>query len=375
MIRGTKIQVKDAGGGAIPKCWVQAFGDGDLIASATLQPGLDRFETSFGCWVYRRVAGIDVTLGGPLCAPHDRPRMLERFLARSPRPLLTYLRAPMLEVVQTQTRLHCAGIGIDRHVDLQALLRDPKKPVRGALRRARRVGLRLRELPDSARLDPVARAQVTAITARYLAHAAVKVEMSFLNWPMAHDASGLRRVFMLEKFDAEHRGPFGYAVLNPIFRGGRRSGYLLDILRFDPTRLWGVWLSCVHALAQRLAEEGEELSLGYCPLHAVQAPSRGGSRILQAQIDWMARNLSTTRYLERLRTLKGLIPGPSEQRYIASFTRAAPVSIYAFVEAMGVPLLSLVGRPLLEVLREGRLAQRTPNGAPVTPSSSPGGAA
>jgi phosphatidylglycerol lysyltransferase len=327
--------------------WIRRYADGDLIAASALQPGLQWFSTSFGLLPYRRVAGIDVTLGGPLCEPADRPELLRRFLSWSRRPILFYLREPTLALLD-DSGLHAAGIGIDRHVDLDALLREPSKPVRGALTRARRAGFELRPLALE-RLDASTRARLEQITARYFAHAAVPREMAFLNRPMSYEPDGLRRVFALIK----HDGMFGYAVLNPIFAKGKRCGWLLDILRFEPTRLWGVWFSSVFALAQLLAQEGEALSLGFAPLHRVRTAPHARSRALEAQVDWMVRYLSTTSYLSRLRELKDAIPGPEEPRYLASYTRSLPTVLYAFLGAMGVAIQSLLGPGLLEVLREG----------------------
>ncbi|MFO7564833.1 MAG: phosphatidylglycerol lysyltransferase domain-containing protein [Enhygromyxa sp.] len=334
---------------------VRAFGGGDLIAASTLQPGLRWFRTSFGGWAYAAVEGFDVTLGGPLCDPADRPEMIRRFLARSRRPILFYLREDLLASLEP-SGLRCAGIGVDRQVDIPALLEAPHPTVRGALAKARKAGFRLRPLAlDS--LDEAGRQRLEAITARYLARAQVKVEMAFLNWPMNHAEAGVRTVYALEKFDREHQGLFGYAVLNPIFDRGRQIGQLLDIVRFEPTRLWGVWLATVHGLARELHERGEQLSLGFAPLHRVRPAPRAASPVLQAQFDWMVRYLSTTQYLRRLRELKDAIPGPEEQRYLASYTRAAPTVLYAFLRAMRVPLAPMLGPRLLEVLGEGVRAQ------------------
>jgi lysylphosphatidylglycerol synthetase-like protein (DUF2156 family) len=332
---------------------VRAFGGGDLIAVTTLQPGLRWFETSFGAWAYQHVAGVDITLGGPLCAPGDRREMLRRFLARSRRPILFYLRRDMLEELD-DAELYGAGIGVDRHVDIPALRGAPSKPVRGAIKRARKAKLELREL-ELETLDRGTRARIDQITARYLAHAEVNTQMTFLNRPMSCAPDRLRRVFALDKYDREHQGMFGYVVLNPIFDAGQRSGWLLDILRFEPTRLWGVWLSTVDALARLLEHErqGEALSLGYAPLHRIQPAPHSASRVLQAQLDWMVRYLSTTPYLTRLRQLKDAIPGTEEQRYVASYTRAAPKLLYTFVEAMGVEFRNLLGPGLIPILREG----------------------
>jgi lysylphosphatidylglycerol synthetase-like protein (DUF2156 family) len=339
---------------------VRRCGQGDLIACSTLQEGLEVFETSFGFWAHRRVLGMDVTLGGPICAPDDRPDMIRRFLSRARRPILFYVREDVLRDLDG-AGLHGAGIGIDRHVDIPRLLAAPERQVRGAVKKARRARVHLEPL-DLAALDPATRRRMDEITGRYLAGAEVEREMSFVNRPMSFVPDGMRRVFALHKHDREHDGMFGYAVLNPIYEAGEVTSYLLDILRFEPTRLWGVWLSTVHALAERLAAEGFGLSLGFCPLHRVRPAPHGGSRLLQAQLDWMVRYLSSTQYLRRLRELKDLIPGPEEPRYLASFSRLAIVSVYAIVEAMGVGFGSLLGPGLLDVLADGirnRLALRT----------------
>lgn len=176
-----------------------------------------------------------------------------------------------------------------------------------------------------------------------------------LNWPMRYTDPGPRRIYALEKFDREHQGMFGFAALNPIYDGGQHTGYLLDILRFEPTKLWGVWLSTVHALARDLGQRGEQLSLGFAPLHRVRRAPRAGSRTLQAQFDWMARGFANTQYVRRLRELKDAIPGPEEQRYVASYTRSAPTVFYAFARAMKVPfrlrLLEAIGQGMRTQIR------------------------
>jgi lysylphosphatidylglycerol synthetase-like protein (DUF2156 family) len=335
--------------------WVRRCGQGDLIACSALQDGMEVFETSFGFWAHRRVLGMDITLGGPICAPDDRPEMIRRFLSRSKRPILFYVREDLLRALDG-TGLHCAGIGIDRHVDVDALLARPARAVRGALRKAGKAGVSVEPL-DLTTLDHAMRRRLEEITARYLAGAEVNREMTFLNRPMSVAPDDMRRVFTLRTGGhGEHGGPggvFGYAVLNPIYEAGAVTAYLLDILRFEPTRLWGVWLSTVHALAARLAREGVGLSLGFCPLHRVRPAPAGASRVLQAQIDWMVRYLSSAQYLRRLRELKALIPGPEEPRYLASFSRVGLVSLYAFMEAMGVGFGYLFGPDLVKVLQQG----------------------
>ncbi len=331
--------------------WVRRFGDGDLIACSTLQPNLEVFETSFGRWAYRRVRGMEITLGGPLCAEEDKPELIRRFLSSARRPILFYVREALLPHLEG-TGLHGVGIGVDKHADLAALLASPERAVASASRKARKAGVQIAPL-DLEVLDAATRSKLEAINALYLKGAECTVEMGFINYPMSYEPDGMRRVFSLTRREGERDDLFGYAVLNPIFDRGEVVRYLLDILRFGPTRLWGVWLSTVHALASRLHDEGFGLSLGYCPLHKPAPAPLIASRSMQAQIDWMARYLSTAQYLTRLRELKALIPGQEEQRYMASFTPLAPVALYAFMEALGVGFGTLFGPDLFRVLGRG----------------------
>jgi lysylphosphatidylglycerol synthetase-like protein (DUF2156 family) len=330
---------------------VKDFGEGDLIAYATLQGGLRHLETSFGYWSYHRAGGMDITLGGPICAPGDRAEMVRRFLGHSRRPILFYLREPLLEDLEG-SGLRCAGLGTDRNADTAALLARPGKEVRSACRKAVRAGIALEEVSVGS-LSPSLRQSVAAINRQYLAKAECTVEMRFLNAPFRLREDGMRRFFLLTYRGREQNGVFGFAAINPIFNKGAIGGYLLDVLRFEQTKVWGVWLSTVYTLAELLEKEGRSLSLGFCPLHQVRHPRIGGSRALRYQVDWMARHFSAAQYLRRLRELKAMIPGKDEQRYFASHTRLAPATLYALMEAMGMGFRYLFGPDLLRVVREG----------------------
>ncbi len=352
---------------------VRRFGAGDLIANATLQPGLEALETSYGFWAYRRVRETCVTLGGPLCAPGDRGAMLDRLLATQRSPLLCYVREDLLASLdaggaELRARgLYAAGMGCDHHLDVARLLARPGAEVQSAVRKAQRSGLALAPL-DLAHAGPEARAKLAGISREFLARAEIGREMSFLNRPLTPEAAGERVAFWLTTRDHAPPGAdghtrvssppspdriFGVVVLNPIFDQGALTGYLLDVLRFQKTRLWGLWLAVVHALAARMHERGLGLSLGFCPLHDVSTPRHGASRVLSWQMRKLAELCGSARYLERLRTMKSLVPHTSEPRYFAGRSRSALVNLYAFTEAMGVGFGSLFGPDLVRVLRRG----------------------
>jgi hypothetical protein len=240
-------------------------------------------------------------------------------------------------------------MGVDKHVDLDALLADPAPPVRSATRKARRSGFDVREV-DLRVVDPRLAGRVQTITRSFVARSQVPVEMAFLNRPMSLDPDGMRRVFALVR----HGDPFGYAVLNPWFRDQVVAGYLLDIVRFEPTRIWGIYLATVTALADRLAREGVALSLGFCPLWRVTDPPHGGSAWLQTQLRWMERSLREVEYVKRLQGMKSLVPGPVRPRFFASFSRNALAAFVALVGACGVSMRTIFGPDLLRALARSR---------------------
>lgn len=322
---------------------VRRFGDGDLVACATLQDGLEHLERSWGFWAFRRVGRVDAYLGGPICDPSDRGAMVEQMLHASRRPMVFYVREPMA-VMLAEAGLKTAGIGVDRVLDVDALLDAPPKPVRGAQRKADKAGFSVEE----ARFEEVDRARLRQINRTYLANAEVEREIVFLNRPMSYEDDGMRRVFVLRQGGRE----LGFAVLNPIFRDGAVTAYLLDLLRLEPTKQWGVWLATVHALARRLRDEGVGLSVGFCPLHDLRHPP-GASRALRWQLDRMEAWLSSAQYLRRLHELKATLPGSWESRSMAVCTRFAPRALHTFMEASGVGFDYLFGPDLVRVLARG----------------------
>lgn len=313
---------------------------GDFIACAALQPGLQHFETSFGVISYSATRWGDISLGGPLCAPADRGEMLARFARSRRTPLFYYLQRQDAETLATlDLGLAFSGIGVEREVDAGSLLAAPPPEVRSAARKGRQAGFRLREL-TLGQLSPAEHQRLKEINRRYLEAAKTPLEIRFLNRPFDLQSQEFLRVFALEKFDREHQGTFGVVMLNPCHKEGQVAGYLLDLIRFERTRLWGVYLLVVAELCRQLAAEGvSRLSLGYCPLHLVgedeHLPDRWPFR---RQARWMSERFQGVPYLERLRVMKEQLPGEAHQRYMAARSRL-PVRLFlAFLEASGLPV-------------------------------------
>lgn len=360
---------------------VRLHGD-DPIAFSTLQSGLRYCDASYGYIAYQRAWGIDITLGPPVAAAADQPLLIERFLRSHRRPVFCYLRADAAQRVLTvgnlahSPRLHAAGMGRDRLLPTdfaRAADRLLPKPLLGARKHARRAGFAI-ERVDASTLSPDQLARLAQITTAYLRKSQLPYEMCFLNRPFAphepQDPSVQARTYLLQQRRAAGQPAqlFGYAVLNPWFDRGQVAGYLLDILRCEPTRQWGVFYAAVDALCQALQQEGiASLSLGFCPLHGTQAhdPAEARSLLaarcsprLSAQLAWMEQHLAAVPYVQRLRELKTSLPGVSVPRYFVSYSALALPPFVALMAACGVRLGSLIGPSLWQSIGQGHRPDR-----------------
>lgn len=316
----------------------------DAIAYSTLQPGLQYFETSYGYIAYRESHGVRLTLGAPVCAPGDRQALAEQFLGQGAPAVFFYVAEDFARL--WAGRRWVAGIGVDKVLKLGSARLDEAKAVRGAVKKAAAAGFALEPLQT---VGTEARAQLEAINARYLEGRALSYEMKFLNRPMQLDDGGLGRHFALRWREDGVDAVRGYVRLNPCFRDGRPAGYLLDVLRFAKTKLWGVFYAAVVQLAGALTLEGaEELSLGYCPLFRAETRlDLPRSRVLDAQIGWLSRHLAAVPYVDRLAAQKSAFPAEDRQRYMVTPMRSAARPFLALMSASGVSLRSLLGANLV----------------------------
>ncbi|MBK7864212.1 MAG: DUF2156 domain-containing protein [Archangiaceae bacterium] len=312
---------------------VRQFGS-DPIAYSTLQPGLRYFDVSYGYVAYARAAGFALTLGPPVCAPQDRAALIEAFARRVSRPVFFYLQRDAADLVKSLGgwRYRVAAMGADKVLSLARPLDDDAK-VKSAVKKARKAKLAVDEV-SAGRVD---RLRIEDINRGYLEKSAVPVEMTFLNRPLAYQDDGMSRMFLLQVGGEL----LGYAVLDPWFEGGRPAGYLLNLLRFGKTSLWGVYYSAVALLGEKLKAEGVgALSLGFTPLGGVD--SSGCSRVLSPQVEWMARKFAAVPYLQRLKEMKDTFPGETPQRYFVGGSPVVATTVLSLLRACGVPLGPIV---------------------------------
>jgi lysylphosphatidylglycerol synthetase-like protein (DUF2156 family) len=272
--------------------------------------------------------------------------MIDRFLRSRRRPIFFYVRRDIADLVAEigGSRFLTSGMGIDKVLDLDDWPEKPHSKVQGALKKAARARFKLVEIRPSL-LSREERARIDSITQSYLQRSAVQVEMHFINRPLSFDDDAGARMFVLQE------GPdakvFGYVVLDPYFDHGQVQGYLLNLIRFESTRLWGVYYTVVATLVSRLRQEGiAQLSLGFCPL--LHVDPTGCSPLLSRQVQWMERKLADIEYLTRLRAMKEVFPGRTPQRYFVTRSPWALTTLLAFLRATRVPLLGIVRKTLAD---------------------------
>lgn len=298
----------------------------DPISVSTVQPGLSYFDTPHGYVAYQRAFGVALSLGGPVCAPEHELTLAQRFLDEVPDAALFYVNE---RVARGVTGFNFrAALGCDRVLDLQRDDTFSGAQAQSARRKADRAGFHLEPTRDVAFLKRV--------SAKALERSVVPYEMRFLNRPMTYANEGPSHVFAL----ATNNGPFGYAVIDPYFEAGEVKGYLLNLLRFEPTKLWGVYLAAVQAIADRLKAEGvRELSLGFCPLARLDLD--GSSLVMRPQLKWMQKKFGQLDYLARLCDMKSEPNGRWASRYLVTRTPQLLTPMLSFLELTGVPVLQL----------------------------------
>ncbi len=312
---------------------------GDPIAVSTLQPGLSYFDTPQGYVAYQRAFGVALSLGGPVCAPGEEIEVARAFLAEVPDAALFYVGEELAHSIHGLT--FRTSLGSDRVLDLTRADTFDSPAAKSAARKADRAGFHLEALClDGACAED--RAFLERVSATALQRSVVPFEMRFLNRPMSTHTSGPSHVFAL----VQKGRRFGYAVIDPYFEQGEIKGYLLNLLRFEPTSLWGVYLATVQALATRLAAEGiRELSLGFCPLAELDLSH--SSAVMRPQLRWLQKRYAKIDYLSRLFQMKRELAGQWATRWLVTRTPQLVTPMLAFLELTGVPLWQLARERLL----------------------------
>ncbi|MEU9288118.1 DUF2156 domain-containing protein [Streptomyces sp. NPDC048275] len=227
-------------------------------------------------------------LGGPVCAPQDRSRLLDALLVRAGN---ERRRVAAVQLSRSQAELHAGhdfvvnqfGASFSIALDGYSLGGQRMVKVRNMVNRARREGVTATEVPageqDGAALDAVDGAWLRA-KGRHVK------ELEFLIGERGGPGAPHRRLFI-----AVHEGQtVGYVSYSPVF--GARAGWLYDLTRRLPDAPPGtVELMFATALRQFQDEGCGWLHLGFTPfvqLRPDAAAPGPTSRLLHRCVELLA---------------------------------------------------------------------------------------
>lgn len=298
----------------------------DPIVLSTRQPGLQTFRTADGYVAYVEQRGRVLTLGGPVCSPGKEAALAQQFLAKFPDASFFYVTPAQLQQMQLK-RPAAWAVGADQVLALP----NPRwsREVDAARRKALKAGLSISEVSGDA-LKPWVPYMRDAQDA-YLRQREVKSEMKFLTRPCLFADEKEGRTFILRV-----RGAFlGFVVLDP-YATTAGKGYLLNLFRIHPTKIWGVYQAIVALLAETLGAEGAvELSLGFIPAAATAQPMPWWLRAQVAVLQFCA---SKSKYLCSLARVKGMFETSAVPRLCVSANRLIVADLLALLEVQGIVL-------------------------------------
>lgn len=232
-------------------------------------------------------------LFGPLSAPEDRGRLLDEFTdwASSKGRRVTAVEIRSRDVPLYAERGFAVNqLGSSYTIDLDEFtLRGTRfMKLRNKLKRSKRLGVTVEEVPAERLAEPGADADLAAIDADWLKgkgwHAK---ELEFMIGVRGGRGLPHRRVFM-----ARHDGrPIAYVTYSPVW--GERPGWLYDLTRRRRDAPPGTIDLVFHTGLERLREEGVRwLHLGFTPFTGLareHEPADASSRLVRTVTEQLAK--------------------------------------------------------------------------------------
>lgn len=310
----------------------------EAICASFAQPAVTLRRHGEGCLAVREVGAWCVTLGPAFGTEAERQALHQGLLTSSLRPLATFLdHRDARALLALEGGLQVVPFGTEFVLrPSEALVAVPKE-ARSAARKAAKRGVVLREVESFA----PHRAALTALNDAWIARSQAGQEMAFHNRPALLEGVCARR-FLLEQ-DGEL---LGFVELDHAPDAPKRL--LLNVVRFAPTRLWGLYLAVVLWLLEALQEEpGIELSLGLVPL-----AEPGPDVVLQAnawvrgQHALLTRSRSMAYRLEEMERFKAIWVGERRTRHIAFRGNDLFGCAFAISRAMGFEFSATARRQL-----------------------------
>ena len=316
----------------------------DPLHYSTLQRGLSYYDSDVGFMAYSDVLGHKIALAPAVSGHSSNQSILSEFIKQYPRVILCNLDEDAArEVDDLHLQYQFAPMGSEYIVNIPDLCNELSPPrrklIKGAFKHATKHDFRMEEFIP--KLEPVATvARIVEISNDYVRSSKIGMEMSFINRPLDIYTMDSARYFKL----VNHGGLFGIAVIDPYRTALKEQGYLLNILRFSPTRQWGVYISVVSTLCDLLAKEGaRELSLGLAPLDTKDIPrDLPQGKSLYRLIEILYARRYQIFLSESLENIKKNVADVKKPRYMAIRTRWMLLGLAALMKSMDVSIVKTI---------------------------------
>ncbi len=255
------------------------------MAYATLQPGMQYFESHGGYLAYDRCWGTSFVLGDPVAPVENHAALLEAFVRRYPRTCFCQISKPVGAIL-ARRGWFVNEFGADMELDLPTYdFTGPKKSkLRQAAHKIEREGYTIEERTA---LDGD-QTELEELCSSWLATKTVKREARFLVRPLAFgDERGVRK-FVL-------RDPDGWIValvaFDPMCERGQVIGYSPAIKRRAVDAPTGAEEAITKfAIEQFRAEGFKSLRLGLMPLYQVEDSAFREAWLLKKCFQWAYRH-------------------------------------------------------------------------------------
>jgi lysylphosphatidylglycerol synthetase-like protein (DUF2156 family) len=311
----------------------------DPNAYAGLQSNLRYFDHPTGFLTYRKTLAGNVVLGAPVSSPENTVTLLSEFLAKHPASVFSYLTddAATALLQASKKSLRFVQIGFERTIDLP-VTSAYSPAVLGAIKKAKKAGLYIQEHCLS-QLSTAEKCCLQQINDQFIKASPAGKEVGFISRPMQFSGEPDVRFFSINILSSP--SPIGFFVLDPWYKNGKLERYQLHQFRLGPTKVWGVYLSVVALLIEKLQSEGIlALSLGAC----VDIKTKGKPELPSSKVYQFCRD-STLRIADRYHPLKNLsrnkleFAGTNINRYLAAPHKLPIVPLLRFAKANNMNLL------------------------------------
>jgi lysylphosphatidylglycerol synthetase-like protein (DUF2156 family) len=286
---------------------LKQFGSHSMSFS-TLQPDMSYFDLpGIGYIAYARHWGLRFVLADPVCHPHLRGVMLDRFLAAVPNALFVQVTKPVVEHLHQAHGYYGTQFGSESKVDLASwsLRGGKKQTIRTAINQARNQGIEIRE----SGFDPDAK----KISEAWIRTRRCKNnEIRFLIRPMLVDYRDGTRYF----YAYHHGEAVAFVFFDPVYLNGRLVGYVPNISRSSANFKQGLWYALmVHAMEVFKAEGVTYIDLGLVPLMMADEIEPQESRLLRGVMSAIRERMDFLYNFKGLEFAKSRFQGTVEKTY------------------------------------------------------------